>query len=151
MAKKIRPISRTIKIEAAINRLAGEVFERNRELLVLGEGWVPVVDILESETDIIVEAELPGISDKDVHLVLHNNRLEIKGMKKEVLAHSRIKYFRLERECGPFRRYVFLPNAVNPDRTKAILENGVLTVIFKKYRRKIQGEVVLEIKKPDEK
>jgi HSP20 family protein len=112
---------------------------------------VPVVDISESETDIIVEAELPGVTESDVQLVLHNNRLEIKGTKKEILGHSQIKYFRLERESGPFRRYVFLPNAVNPDRTKAVLENGVLTVVFKKYRRKKQGEVVLEIKKPDEK
>lgn len=141
MAKKIRQVSRTIRIEAAISKLAGEVFERNRELLSLGEGWVPVVDILESETDIIVEAELPGVEDRDVHLLLHNNRLEIKGQKKEFLGHSRVKYFRLERECGPFRRYVFLPNTVNPERTKATLENGVLTVVFKKYRKK-KGEVV---------
>ncbi|MFC2164708.1 Hsp20/alpha crystallin family protein [Acidobacteriota bacterium] len=151
MAKKIRPIIRTVRTEAEINRLAGEVFERNRELIALGEGWVPVVDISESDTDIIVEAELPGVSDKDVHLVLHNNRLEIKGIKKEVLVHSRVKYFRLERECGPFRRYVFLPNVVNPDRTKAILENGVLTIVFKKYRRKKQGEVVLKISNQEEK
>ena len=151
MDKKKRPISQTVRIEAEINRLAGEAFERNRELLVLGEGWVPVVDISESDTEIIVEVELPGVSDRDIHLVLHNNRLEIKGIKKEGLAHSRVKYFRLERECGPFRRYVFLPNAVNPDRTKAFLENGVLTVVFKKFRRNRQGEVVLKINKPDEK
>ena len=151
MAKKIRPRSQTVRIEAEINRLAGEVFERNRELLALGEGWVPVVDISESETEIIVEAELPGVTESDVQLVLHNNRLEIKGMKREILGHSKVKYFRLERESGPFRRYVFLPNAVNPDRTKAVLENGVLTIVFKKYRRKKQEEVVLEIKKPGEK
>ena len=99
MAKKIRPRSQTARIEAEINRLAGEVFERNRELLALGEGWVPVVDISESETEIIVEAELPGIADSDVQLVLHSNRLEIKGVKREILGHSRVKYFRLERDA----------------------------------------------------
>jgi HSP20 family protein len=150
MAKKIRLRSQAVRIEAEINKLAGEVFNRNRELLVMGEGWVPVVDISENETEIIVEVELPGVTENDVRLVLHSNRLEIKGIKREILGHSRIKYFRLERESGPFRRYVFLPNAVNPDRTKATLENGVLTVVFKKYRRRKQGEVVLEIKKTGE-
>jgi len=151
MAKKIKQKSRTVRIEAEINRLAEEVFERNREILVLGEGWVPVVDISENETDIIVEAELPGVADRDVHLMLYNNRLEIKGIKKEDPVKSRITYFRLERECGPFRRYVYLPSAVNPDRNKAILENGVLTIVFKKHRRKKQREKVLKIKNPDQK
>jgi len=150
MAKKIRPISRTVRIEAEINKLAGKVFVRSGEIRVLGEGWVPVVDISESETDIIVEAELPGVYSRDIQLVLSNNRLEIKGMKREVPVHSGIRYFRLERECGYFRRFVFLPNAVNPDRTEAILDNGVLTIVFKKYRRNKQGEVVLTIKKPEE-
>jgi HSP20 family protein len=151
MAKKIRHRSKTMKIEAEINRLAGEVFERDRELLTLGEGWVPVVDISENETEIIVEVELPGVTESDVQLLLHNNRLEIRGKKREILGHSRVKYFRLERESGPFRRYVYLPNAVNPDRTNATLEDGVLTIILKKYRRKKRKEVVLEIKKPGEK
>jgi len=150
MAKKIRSISGTVRIEAEINKLAGKVFARGGEIRVLEEGWVPVVDISENETDIIVEAELPGVSSKDIQIVLNNNRLEIKGMKREAPVPSRIKFFRLERECGFFRRFVFLPNAVNPDSTEAILDNGVLTIVFKKYRRSKQREVILTIKKPEE-
>ncbi len=151
MSRKIRPVSRIIKIEAEINKIAGEVFLKKKDLLGLDESWVPCVDVAENETDITVEVELPGVEQKDIHLVFYGNRIEIKGLKKETLSAERIKYLRLEREYGPFRRFIFLPNAVQPERTKALLENGVLTIQFKKVRRKKDRQVVLKIRKPEEK
>jgi HSP20 family protein len=151
MSKKIRPVSRIIKIEAEINKIAGEVFLKKKDLLGLDESWVPCVDVAENATDITVEVELPGVEQKDIQLVFYSNRIEIKGLKKENLSAERIKYLRLEREYGPFRRFIFLPNAVHPERTKALLENGVLTIQFKKVRRKKDRQVVLKIRKLEEK
>jgi HSP20 family protein len=98
---------------------------------------------------VIVSAELPGVSQNDITILLHSNRLEIKGIKREKQTRSEIRYHRLEREYGTFRRYVFLPSAVVPDKSRALLENGVLTVILKKYRRQKEKEVVLKVQKPD--
>ncbi|MBN1222489.1 MAG: Hsp20/alpha crystallin family protein [Candidatus Aminicenantes bacterium] len=149
MGKKIKTISRIVKIEAEIGKIAGEVFDRKKEWIGLGEGWIPIVDVSENESDITVEAELPGVAQGDIHLLLQNNRLEIKGKKKEAQVDSKIRYHRLEREYGPFRRYLYLPGAVNPERTKAVLANGILTVVFKKYKQNKRGEMVLKIKKPE--
>lgn len=151
MSKKIRPISRIVKIEAEINKIAGEVFLKKRDLLGLDESWVPCADVAENETNITVEVDLPGIEQKDIQLVFHGNRIEIKGMKKEIPTGTRIRYLRLEREYGPFRRFIFLPNAVHLEKTKALLENGVLTIQFKKVGRKQERQVVLKIRKPEEK
>lgn len=151
MSKRIRPVSRIVKIEAEINKIAGEVFLKKKDLLGLDESWVPCVDVAENETDITVEVELPGVEQKDIQLMFYGNRIEIKGQKKEVPSGSRIKYLRLEREYGPFRRFIFLPNAVQPARTRALLENGVLTIQFKKARRRQDRQVVLKIRKPEDK
>ena len=150
MSKKIRPVSRTVRIEAEINKIAGEVFVKKKDLLGLDESWVPCVDVTENESDITIEVELPGVEQKDIQLIFYGNRIEIKGQKKEIPSGTRIKFLRLEREYGPFRRFIFLPNAVQAAKTRAMLENGVLTIQFKKARRKQERQVVLRIRKPED-
>jgi HSP20 family protein len=151
MSKRIRPVSRIVKIEAEINKIAGEVFLKKKDLFGLDEIWVPYVDVAENENDITVEVELPGVEEKDIQLIFYGSQIEIRGQKKEAPFGTRIKYLRLEREYGPFRRFIFLPNAVQAAKTKASLENGVLTIRFKKARRKPDRQVVLKIRKPEDK
>ncbi|MGD2245864.1 MAG: Hsp20/alpha crystallin family protein [Candidatus Aminicenantes bacterium] len=149
MVKRIKPVSRTIKIEAEINRIAKEVFVRKRDLLGLDESWVPCVDISERGNNLTIEVELPGVVKKDITILLFNSRIEIKGIKKENLPGSPLKFLRLEREYGTFRRFIFLPSAVIHEKAKASLENGILTINLKKYRPRRGKEVVLEIGKED--
>lgn len=150
MVKRIKPISRVVKIEAEIDKIMGEVFFRKRELIGLDESWIPCVDISENENDLTVRVELPGVEQGDVSILLHNSRIEIKGIKKENLPRGEIKYHQLEREYGSFRRFIFLPSAVIPEKARATLENGGLTIVLRKYRRKKEKEVVLKIQKAQE-
>jgi len=150
MVKKIKPIFRVVKIEAEINKIMGEVFFRKKELLGLDESWIPYIDISERENDVTVRVEIPGVEQRDVAIMLHNSRIEIKGMKKENLPRGKIKYHQLEREYGSFRRFIFLPSAIVPEKAQAALENGVLTIVLKKYKRKKEKEVVLKIQKAQE-
>jgi len=145
MVKRIKPVSRTIKIEAEVSRVVEEVFIHNKDLLGLDESWVPCVDVSERGNDLFVKVELPGVEEKDVLILLYSSRLEIKGFKKESLPDSGFKFLRLEREYGNFRRFVFLPTSVRSDRAKASLENGVLTIHLKKQQPKGEKEVILEI------
>jgi HSP20 family protein len=105
------------------------------------------VDISEKQDEVIVNVELPGVAQKDISILLHSNRVEIKGIKRERRSRRPVKYFRLEREFGTFRRIVFLPSAVVPERSKALLENGILTITLKKYRKKKEKEVVVKVHK----
>jgi HSP20 family protein len=145
MVKRIKPVSRTIKIEAEIKKIFEEAFIHKKDLLGLDESWVPCVDVSERRNDLFVEVELPGVEEKDIRIMLYPSRLEIKGNKKERLPDAAFKFLRLEREYGYFRRFVFLPRAVWPGRAKASLENGVLTIQLKKLRSKGEKEVIVEI------
>ena len=147
MVKKIRPVSRVVKIEAEINKIFGEFFSQEKDILGLDESWVPCVDISEKEDKVFVKVELPGVAQKDIAILLYSNRIEIKGIKRERRSRSPVRYFRLEREFGTFRRIVFLPSAVVPERSRALLENGILTVTLKKYRKKKEREVVVKVQK----
>ena len=147
MIKKIRPVSRIVKIEAEINKIFGEFFSHKKELFGLEESWVPYVDISEKEDEVIIKAELPGVAQKDISILLHSNRIELKGIKREKKSRSNVRYFRLEREFGIFRRIVFLPSAVFPEKSKAMLENGILTIVLKKYRKEKEKEVVVKVQK----
>ena len=148
MVRKIKPVSRIVKIEAEINKIFGEFFSQKKDLLGLDESWIPSVDISEKEDEVIVKVELPGVAQKDIAILLHSNRIEIKGIKRERRSRSQVRYFRLEREYGTFRRILFLPSAVVTEKSKALLMNGILTIILKKYRKKKEREVVVKVQKP---
>jgi HSP20 family protein len=119
--------------------------------LDLEGGWAPYVDVYEKEDDLIVEAEVPGMSQRDLHISLHMSRIELKGAKKEGPAAESIRYLRLEREYGKFRRTIQLPCAVLTEKAKAILENGVLTIRLKKMRENKDKEILVKIQKSSEK
>ncbi len=150
MVKTIKPVSRVIKIEAEINRISEEVFVQKKELLGLDESWMPCVDISERGEDLIVEVELPGVDKNGITILLYSSRIEVKGIKKENLPSSSFKFLRLEREYGTFRRIIFLPSAVEPEKAKATLENGILTIMLSKYRTRRDRDVVLEIGKKED-
>lgn len=151
MIKRIKPISRVMKIEGEIDRLMSEVLSQRREWQDLEGGWAPYVDVYEKEDDLVVEVEVPGMSQRDLHISLHMSRIELKGAKKEGPASEGIRYLRLEREYGKFRRTIPLPCAVLTDKAKAILENGVLTIRLKKMRENKDKEILVKIQKSTEK
>ena len=133
MVKRIKPVSRVIKIDAEISRIKRESLVRREKLQDWGLSWLPLVDVYEKKDEIIVEAEIPGVSEADVEITVQSNRVEIKGLKKEGVSSGKIKFIRLEREFGTFCRLVPLPSTVVPDKAKAFLANGILKVHLKKY------------------
>jgi len=147
MAKRIRPISRIEKIEANINKIVVEAFVEEKDLFSLSEVWVPMVDICEKGQWVIIEMELPGVEREGISVLLHSNRVEIKGTKKENFTGKNIHYLRLEREFGIFRRLLFLPCIVVPESARATLEKGVLTITISKYTQRPDKEIVLKVEK----
>ncbi len=150
MIRKIKPVSRIIRIETKIDRIKRTPAPPRDKLMDWDENWIPRVDVYEKPGEIIVEAEVPGIGQSDLVITVQSNRVEIRGMKKERGASARIRYLRLEREFGSFRRLVALPATVMPDKAKAFLANGVLTIQLKKYLPKEDMEIIVAIRKDEE-
>ena len=91
-------------------------------------GWTPRVDIFEDENQIILSAELPGLSDKDVTVNVENNVLTISGERALENEEKKDGYTRVERYYGSFNRSFSLPNTVDIEKVDAKMDKGVLTV-----------------------
>jgi HSP20 family protein len=106
-----------------------------RSLAPFGEGWgafSPQVDVTETDGEIKVSAELPGLGDEDIDVSLSNDVLTIRGEKKEEKEEKGRSYYRAERSYGSFVRSVPLPAEVDADKVDAVFQKGVLTVTLPK-------------------
>ena len=97
-----------------------------------GMAMAPRVDVSETDTELKIEAELPGIDEKDVEVVLGDGRLTIKGEKKQEKEEKKKDYHVVERSYGSFARSIALPFEADADQVKASFAKGVLTVTVAK-------------------
>jgi HSP20 family protein len=97
-----------------------------------GMAVAPRVDVSETDTEIKLEAELPGVDEKDVEVVLSDGRLTIKGEKKQEKEEKKKDFHLVERSYGSFARSIALPFEADPDQVKAKFANGVLTITVPK-------------------
>ncbi len=112
-----------------------ERFFRGGTLAPFGESWgtfSPSVDVVETNDQIKVSAELPGLDDRDIEVSLDRGVLTISGEKSEEHKEERENYYRAERTYGSFRRSIPLPAEVNEDEVEAVFQNGVLTITLPK-------------------
>src|SRR6266508_2226484 len=86
----------------------------------------------EMDKEIVVEAELPGMDEKDISLALQDGVLTIRGEKKHEYDEEKENYRVMERRYGSFQRSLRLPDTVNEDKVEASFDNGVLKVIVPK-------------------
>ncbi|MGB9893926.1 MAG: Hsp20/alpha crystallin family protein, partial [Candidatus Saccharicenans sp.] len=146
MKKKIRPVARVFKVETEIRGASGQLVFKREALGNLGLTWEPAVDVYEKDQEIVVEVEVPGIQARNLRVIQWGNRLEISGLKKEVVEAEKLKFHRLEREMGFFHKEVILPAYVSAEKTKAVLENGVLTIFLQKVKKE-NKEIEVKIQK----
>jgi len=132
MTRRIKPVIRILEINTRVSHIRREVFSKAKPLDQLGEQWFPPADVYETADDIVVQADVPGIQAGDLTVSVLSSRVEVRGVKKDIRPPGQASFLRLEREYGPFRRSIPLPAAVNPDKVKGTLNNGILTVILKK-------------------
>ena len=97
----------------------------------------PKVDVTETDKDIKVRAELPGMDEKDVEVSLNKDTLTIRGEKKAEKEHEGKAYYRMERSYGSFSRTIPLPVEVDTDKIEAQLKKGVLTVTLPKSAKAV--------------
>ncbi len=102
----------------------------------LGNGMtnvtLPSMDVSETDKDIEVTAELPGLEEKDVQINMADNVLTIRGEKKAEKEQKDKNYRLVERSYGSFERSIQLPEGVNADAIKATIDKGVLKVTVPK-------------------
>jgi HSP20 family protein len=108
---------------------------------------VPELDVRENTNAIVVEAELPGVDEKDVSVSLANGVLTIKGEKKHEKEEKGENYYLTERSFGSFERAIRLPDTVDEAKVEAKFDKGVLKVTAAKKPEAVKAERKIEIKK----
>ena len=109
--------------------------------------WGPPVDVRESDTEVVVEAELPGIAREDIAVRYHDGRLILEGQREEVRetgpeagpeagdANGAATWLRRERMAGRFHRSFDLPESVDSSGIRAETKDGVLRVVLQKFEK----------------
>ena len=92
----------------------------------------PSVDVSETDSELRIEADLPGVEEKDVDVVIADDLLTIKGEKKTEKEERKKDYHLVERSYGSFSRSLRLPFAADPGKAKATFKNGVLSITLPK-------------------
>ncbi len=130
--RRVKIVYRDRRAETPVRNRGSRTVLRRPDFLELMDFTGPAVDVFERDSEFVVEIELPGVDENEVKVLVYPGRLDIRGMKKEVLPGEKLSFLRMEREFGPFQKEVLLPGEVDPDRAYAFMKNGVLTVILAK-------------------
>jgi HSP20 family protein len=120
-------------LQRDVNRLFEDFFRGFdlRPLRMAEEKWGgfnPKMDLEETDKEYRITAELPGMEEKDVEVLLTGNSLTIKGEKKEETEEKGKSFYHMERSYGSFHRTIPLPEGIDIKRVSADFKSGVLSV-----------------------
>jgi HSP20 family protein len=97
-------------------------------------GWAPPVDVVDRKDEVVLRADLPGMTEKDIELTLQDGNLTIRGERKEEKETKEENYYCSERWSGAFSRSLALPAGVEADKIRATFKEGVLEVHMPKTK-----------------
>jgi HSP20 family protein len=109
--------------------------------------WAPPVDIYETENDIVLKAELPGVDPKDVEVRVEDSTLYLKGERKFEKEVKDENYHRVERSYGSFARSFSLPNSINAEKVKAEYKDGLLMLTLPKREEAKPRTIKIDVSK----
>ena len=125
------PLREFSTLQNEVNRLFNSVFDTPAS----GGGnggtlrrWMPAMDLVETQDDFVLRADLPGLSEEDVNIELEDTTLTVSGERKAEHEERNEGSYRVERAFGSFSRSLTLPPGVDPDAVTASFDKGVLEV-----------------------
>jgi HSP20 family protein len=107
--------------------------------------WIPAMDLVETDDDFVLRADLPGLTEDDVHIELEDNVLTLSGERKSEHEERKEGYYRVERASGAFSRSLTLPEGVDAAAIKASFDNGVLEVRIPKPEERKPRKVAISV------
>ena len=125
----------------------------NRSDIMRGSGrdaltttdWAPAVDIVETQEEYLVKAELPDVNKDDVHVSIEQGVLRLTGERKQEREEKNKKYHRVERFYGSFMRSFVLPETVDEQKLRAEFKDGVLNVHLPKTEKAKPRSVEIKV------
>jgi HSP20 family protein len=140
------PVRELNTLQNEMNRLFNSVFDTpapngNSTL----RRWIPAMDLVETDDDFVLRADLPGLSEGEVNIELEDNVLTVSGERKSEHEDRKEGYYRVERASGSFSRSLTLPEGVNPEAIKASFDKGVLEIRIPKPEERKPRKVAISV------
>jgi HSP20 family protein len=110
-----------------------------------GRMWMPPIDMAETDDELILTVEIPGVREKDVSVSITGDLLSIKGHRRPEDDATDRKSLHVERLYGHFERMIQLPLAVQGDRVKATYRDGVLQISLPKADQLKPRQIKIDI------
>lgn len=107
--------------------------------------FVPNIEMYDRKNEIVVKAELPGVSKEDIDLTITKDSLTMKGEVKKEEEIKEEDYYACERSYGSFTRTIALPVEVDSEKAKASFKNGVLEIVLPKREEAKPKEIKIEV------
>ncbi len=127
------------EMERFFDSLSGRYPRERTEVI-----WGPPVDVEETDEEIIVRAELPGMNKDDIKVSVMGDVLTINGERKHESEQKGKTFHRVERLYGKFQRSLTLPCEVESEKAKASYKNGVLELTLPKTARTKSREITIK-------
>jgi HSP20 family protein len=141
------PVRELDSIQGDMNRLFDRFVEGRPGDGGANRRWIPAMDLVESEDDLVLRADLPGMSEDDVSIEIKDGVLTISGERKAEHEEKGEGFHRVERSFGSFSRSLSLPEGIDPTKVDATFADGVLEVRVPKPEEtkptqvKIKGQI----------
>ncbi|MEA2317788.1 MAG: hypothetical protein QOD44_1977 [Solirubrobacteraceae bacterium] len=147
------PVRELTSLQNDMNRLFNTFFDAPSTSGGSGGGngagalrrWLPPMDLVETDDQFVLRADLPGLSEEDVQIELEDSVLTISGERRAEHEDKREGFYRVERSFGEFRRALTLPEGVDPDAIRAAFEKGVLEVRIPKPEERRPRRVAIQV------
>jgi len=112
-----------------------EMFQSMSPIFTLSEGpWKPLMDIYEAPDEIVILAEIAGVSKEDLELEINTKAVRISGVRTCMPRMENSRFRLAEIQHGPFERVLFLPSPVDTERVSASYSNGFLEIKLAKLK-----------------
>jgi HSP20 family protein len=136
-------------LQHRMNRMFDDFLGEPFDLLgtnTAGSMFMPPMNISETEKDIVITADMPGVEEKDLDISIVKGELTIKGEKKKETEEKNKNYYRMERSYGSFTRTVALPEGIDESKINAELKKGVLKLTIPRLAEAVPQRKKIEVK-----
>jgi HSP20 family protein len=135
-------------IQDKMNQIFEDTFTRTRgrDEAMTGGMWTPAVDIYETDSSVVVKAELPGVQKEAVGVEVKDGVLSLRGERKYEKEVKEENFHRIERSYGTFHRAFSLPTTVDQDKISAVMRDGVLEVTLPKKEAAKPKQISVTVK-----
>jgi len=140
------PFAEMADLQREMDKVFGDFYGRTPFRMAATEAmWSPLVDIHETKDNILLQIEVPGVKQEDIHVSIEDGTLTLKGERKRETEVKEDQYHRVERSYGHFERRILLSSEVDSDRVKASYRDGVLEIQLPKKEEAKPKQIRVEV------